>query len=87
MKDRGQRRCAGNVRGGKASHPDLVAEQDVVQGTVDAPERAGTFLPVLLVRQLGADLVKSLIGDVLYLPSIWKWEIRAGLAYTHFTVV
>ena len=78
VKYRGQRRRRGYLLRCEAIHPDLVAKADVVQGAVDAPERAGTFLPVLLVRQLGADLVQSLIGDAVVPAEHVEMGMRAA---------
>ena len=47
----------------EAGHPDPVADHDVVQGAVDAPEEGAAILPPGRVVELGAGGVEPFVGE------------------------
>ncbi|HXA57402.1 MAG TPA: hypothetical protein VNU84_08175 [Candidatus Acidoferrum sp.] len=49
----------------EAGHPDAIAKQQMIEQSMNAPERTRPLPPIFAITQLGAAFKKSLIGDVV----------------------
>jgi hypothetical protein len=56
-----KRRCGLDFGLGKPGHPQPVAEQDVIERQVNAPESAGPFAPVICIGELRTRRVQALV--------------------------